>query len=78
MAWLLGELHRGLIATSTVEGGGKKAGGGGGAASSSSIISQTFGGIVELTTMTKGEKKSVEAMEQDMAVDESQLPMSGE
>ena len=92
MAWLLGELHRGLIASPPGEvAGSKKAGGtasdgvgskkgsgGATAAASSSIISKTFGGMVELTTMTKGNRKSAADLDNDMAVDESLLPMSGE
>ena len=90
MAWLLGELHRGLIASSAGEvAGSKKAGGtasdgaggkkgsGSATAASSSIISKTFGGMVELTTMTKGNRKSAADLDNDMAVDESLLPMSG-
>ena len=91
MAWLLGELHRGLIASPPGEvAGSKKAGGtasdgaggkkgsGSATAASSSIISKTFGGMVELTTMTKGNRKSAADLDNDMAVDESLLPMSGE
>ena len=33
---------------------------------------------MELTTMTKGERKSAADLDHDMAVDESLLPMSGE
>ena len=60
LAWLLGELHRGLVGSGGGGSGGNsgsgsgRGGGQGRGKGSSSIISTTFGGTIELTTLTKG------------------------